>query len=100
MERWVRVDHVAEPLDWHPGVDGQREHAEHLAIGGANLCGAQSATSLVKPWLPALWIQPRAVDGTWVAPTSTSTPASRAASSETLTDSTSGWVNVTLGSAA
>ena len=51
------------------------------------------------PWLPALWIQPRAEDGTCASPTPTRRPASRACASVSPTEPISGSVNVTRGTA-
>src|SRR5205823_4904747 len=58
-----------------------------------------SATSLMKPSLPALWIQPRAEVIRSVYPVRTGTPRSRALASVSPTAPISGSVNVTRGSA-
>ena len=54
-----------------------------------------SATTLMTPSLPLLWIQPRLEDGTCAVPHATRIPASRACFSVMPTDPTSGSVNVT-----
>ena len=58
-----------------------------------------SATSLMNPSLPALWIHPRADDGIWVIPVRTSIPCSRARASVSPAWPISGSVKVTPGTA-
>ncbi len=55
----------------HLGVDGQGEQPQHLAartgpaeVAPTSTPRSASSTSLMNPWLPALWIQPRADSGT------------------------------------
>ncbi len=58
-----------------------------------------STTSLMKPRLPALWIQPREVSGICATPVFTVKPASRAWASVSPTAPISGSVKATRGSA-
>src|SRR6266702_4209142 len=58
-----------------------------------------SSMILMSPSLPALWIQPRADDGTCVMPVRTVRPCSRACASVSPTEPLSGSVKVTRGTA-
>ena len=106
VERRVGVDHLAQPLDRHPGMHGQRSacSAPRRPPGRPRWRrpaprGRRPATSLMKPSLPALWIQPRADDGTCAMPTRTSRPCSLACASVRPTEPISGSVKVTRGTA-
>src|ERR1035438_9523700 len=96
VERGVGIDHLAEPPHRNPGVHGHGEPAE---VAPTRIPLSASSTSLMKPSLPALWIQPRVELGTWVLPTRTVMPRCVAWASVRPTAPISGSVKVTLGTA-
>ena len=65
-------------------MHGRRDQAQHLAAGRAHGRAAdqdpaaRSATSLITPSLPALWMKPRLDSSSCASPVPTSRPASRA----------------------